>query len=146
MDIEKAVQYLLDRREIEDRCILYATLVDTKQFDRLTEVFTPDAHIDYSATGGISGDFPTAKAFLEKSMPMFRSQHLMANIACEIAEDGMTAKTRVMFHNPMTMQREGADYTFYVGAWYNDEWVKTGEGWRMRSRVQEPSYCYRPKP
>lgn len=144
MSLEKNVQYLLDRREIEDRCILYATLVDTKQYERFTEVFTPDARIDYTATGGIQGDLPIIQEYLSKSMERFRSQHMMANIECRISEEGTTAMTRVMFHNPMTMQKDGGSYTFFVGAWYNDEWVKTADGWRMKLRVQEPGYCYRP--
>lgn len=143
MDLEKKIQYLMDRREIDDQCILYATLVDSKQFDRLEEVFTPDAFIDYSASGGSKGTLTESIAFLKASMKKFRSMHLMSNIACEIAEDGQTAKTKVMLHNPMTFVKEdGTDHTFFCGLWYLDDWVKTDKGWRITRRIQELSYTY----
>lgn len=147
MNIEKELEYLLDRRRIEDICILYAHLIDTKQLDRLTEVFTEDAFIDYTATGGINGDLETIKDFLGATLTVFKSQHLMSNIECSIAQDRKTAKTKVMLFNPMTvyMEDEEKDYTFFCGAWYNDELVMTENGWRIKSRVQELSYTYNRK-
>ena len=43
------VQQLSDRLEIEDLIAEYADAIDMQAFDRLDHVFTPDAHIDYSA-------------------------------------------------------------------------------------------------
>lgn len=149
MDLEKKLQYLLDRQAIADQVNLYATIVDRKAFNELDKVFTKDAWIDYTASGGAAGDFEATKAFLEQSMQMFSStQHLMSNVECEIAEDGRTAKTEVMLFNPLTMAGPDGPYTFFCGVWYHDEWVKTEEGvWKMTRRVQENSYAYhRPNP
>ncbi|MEG2039153.1 MAG: nuclear transport factor 2 family protein [Oscillospiraceae bacterium] len=143
MNMEKQIQYLLDRRQIEDTIILYATLVDSKQFDRLKEeVFTEDSFIDYRATGGASGNIDQTIEFLKKSMAIFKSQHMMSNIACEISEDGKTAKTRNMLHNPMTFEWEGKTQTFFCGLWYADDWVKTDKGWRIKNCIQELSYTF----
>lgn len=143
MDLEKKIEYLMDRKEIDDKCILYATLVDSKQFDRLNEVFTPDAYIDYRASGGAEGDLPSTIAYLKQATARFRSMHMMSNIVCEISPDGKTAKTKVMLHNPMTFTKEdGTDHTFFCGLWYLDDWVKTPQGWRMNRRVQELSYTH----
>ncbi|MBR5484994.1 MAG: nuclear transport factor 2 family protein [Oscillospiraceae bacterium] len=143
MDVEKTLQYLMDRHEIEDKCILYASLVDTKQFDRFTELFTPDAYFDYRASGGIEADLTATIEYLKKATARFRSMHMMTNIACEIAPDRKTAKTTVMLHNPMTFVKEdGNDHTFYCGLWYHDDWVLTDDGWKMKRRVQTLSYTH----
>jgi hypothetical protein len=48
-----------------------------------------------------------------------------------------------MLFNPMTMDTDAGPYTFFVGVWYHDDWVKTEEGiWKMNKRVQEFSYSY----
>lgn len=149
MDLEKKVQYLLDRQEIVDQINRYARIVDRKAFDSLDQVFTKDAWVDYTASGGKAGNFAATKEFLIQSMQMFSStQHLMSNIECEIAEDGKTAKTVVMLFNPLTMPTPNGPYTFFCGVWYHDEWIKTEEGvWKMTRRVQENSYAYhRPNP
>ena len=45
-------QELSDRLEIQDLVYHYADLIDTRGFDQLREeVFSADAHIDYSAMG-----------------------------------------------------------------------------------------------
>lgn len=149
MDLEKKVQYLLDRQAIVDQVNRYAHIVDRKEFDSLDQVFTEDAWVDYTASGGKAGNFAETKAFLIQSMQMFSStQHLMSNIECEIAEDGKTAKTVVMLFNPLTMPTPNGPYTFFCGVWYHDEWIKTEEGvWKMTKRIQENSYAYhRPNP
>lgn len=149
MDLEKKVQYLLDRQAIVDQINHYAHIVDRKEFDNLDQVFTEDAWVDYTASGGKAGNFAETKEFLTQSMQMFSStQHLMSNIECEIAEDGKTAKTVVMLFNPLTMPTPAGPYTFFCGVWYHDEWIKTDEGiWKMTKRIQENSYAYhRPNP
>lgn len=149
MSLEKKVQYLLDRLAIEDQVRKYAAIVDRKQFDRLSEVFTEDAWVDYTASGGQAGHFEETKAFLTESMERFSStQHMMGNVSVQIAADGKTATGEVMLFNPLTMPTEGGPYTFFCGVWYHDEWVKTESGvWKMRRRVQELSYAYhRPLP
>lgn len=149
MDLEKKVQYLLDRQAIVDQVNRYARIVDRKEFDSLGDVFTEDAWVDYRASGGKAGNFTETKAFLVESMQRFSStQHLMSNVECDIAEDGKTATTVVMLFNPLTMPTPNGPYTFFCGVWYHDEWVKTEEGvWKMTKRVQENSYAYhRPNP
>ncbi|MEG1758420.1 MAG: nuclear transport factor 2 family protein [Oscillospiraceae bacterium] len=143
MDIEKKVAYLLDRLAIEDQVKRYSHLIDRKMFDQLNEVFTDDAWIDYTASGGAAGDLEATKGFLKQSMGRFASQHLMSNVECEFGEDGKSAKGSVMLFNPMTMTTPDGPYTFFCGVWYHDEWIKTAEGvWKMTKRVQENSYAY----
>ena len=102
MEAEKSLQYLLDRLEIEDRVKLYAELIDRKRFDELESVFTPDAYIDYTASGGVAGSLDEIREYLRRSMGPLRTQHLMSNVQCDIAPDGRSAKTTVMLFNPLS--------------------------------------------
>ncbi len=140
MEAEKSLQYLLDRLEIEDRVKLYAELIDRKRFDELESVFTPDAYIDYTASGGVAGSLDEIREYLRRSMGPLRTQHLMSNVQCDIAPDGRSAKTTVMLFNPLSYDTRQGARTFFIGLWYHDEWIKTDEGWRMTRRIQEPGW------
>ena len=51
------------------------------------------------------------------------------------AIDGDTASSRTICFNPMVL---GGDQNqiLFCGLWYEDEFVRTPEGWRMNSRVE----------
>ena len=40
-----------DRLEIQQLIVDYSTAIDTRRFDDLDAVFTPDAYIDYTRSG-----------------------------------------------------------------------------------------------
>ena len=60
------LQELSDRAEIQDLIVDYAHAVDSHRWDDLDALFTPDATLDFTATGGAAGDLPTIKAFFEQ--------------------------------------------------------------------------------
>ena len=43
-----SLQQISDRIEIHDLLVRYSHAIDTRNFDALDQVFTPDAFIDYS--------------------------------------------------------------------------------------------------
>jgi len=137
-------QELSDRFEIQDLCYRYAEIIDSKDFDALREeVFTEDAHIDYSVFGGSVGGLEETIAFLGQAMTreIFPAhQHLNANL--QIRVDGDEASGRVMCFNPQEMALEGGNRLFMVGLWYVDKYVRTGRGWRIRERVEEKSWVF----
>jgi hypothetical protein len=123
-----------DRFEIQQLLIDYSTAIDTRQFDDLDHVFTADAYIDYRAMGGIDGRFPEVKAWLAQVLPNFPAYaHMLGNFDVRI--DGDTASSRTICFNPMVL---GGDQNqiLFCGLWYEDEFVRTPEGWRMNSRVE----------
>ena len=64
-----------------------------RNWDGLDDVFTPDAHIDYSVFGGSVGNLAETKAFLTEAMPMFTTlQHMVSGTT--IAFDGATLLRR----------------------------------------------------
>jgi hypothetical protein len=137
-----SVQELSDRFEIQDLVFRYSQIIDGKTFDDLRDVFTEDAHIDYSVFGGAVGDRETIIKFLHDVMGMFpNTQHLNANV--QVAVNGDTATGRVMCLNPQEMAMpEGATHVFMLGLWYVDEYRRTDAGWRINSRREEKSWVF----
>ena len=78
-----SLQEISDRLEINDLLSRYTFAIDNKDFDALDAVFTPDATIDYTTSGGIKGRYPEVKAWLAKALSMFpmtqQAQDLLMN-------------------------------------------------------------------
>ena len=141
-DMTLSLQEISDRMEIQDLVYQYANIIDQKRFGDLVQVFTEDAHIDYSAVGGPSGDRDTIIAFLNQVMGMFAShQHLNANPQIKVEGDSETG--RVMCFNPQELTLpDGKTHIFMVGIWYVDEYRRTDAGWKISKRVEEKSYVF----
>lgn len=137
-------QEVSDRFEIQDLVFRYAQLVDARAIDELRELFTEDAHVDYSALGGSVGNLDETLDFLKASLtqelfPHF--QHLNANVQVEVTGD--SAKGRVMCFNPMEMSLpDGGTQVFFLGLWYLDEYRRTSTGWRFSRREEEKSWVF----
>ena len=129
-----SLEQISDRLEIQQLLIDYSTAIDKRRFDDLDNVFTPDAYIDYRAMGGIDGRFPDVKAWLAQVLPNFPVYaHMLGN--CDVRIDGDTASSRTICFNPMVL---GGDQNqiLFCGLWYDDEFVRTPDGWRMSKRVE----------
>ena len=136
-----SLQEMSDRFEIQDMLYQYADIIDRKAVDELNDIFTADAHIDYSAFGGSVGDRPSTLAFLKEALPAFSaSQHL--NAIVQICVEGDTASGRVMCFNPMEMPLGAEKQVFMLGLWYVDTYRRTSDGWRISSRKEEKSWVF----
>jgi ketosteroid isomerase-like protein len=128
-----------DRLAIQDLIARYAVIVDSRDFDALDAVFTPDARIDFTAFGGPAGSPPEIRKFLADSLGIFkRTQHLMGLPLITIDGDRATARTPCT--NPMVLDDAGSTKVWLIGLWYDDELVRTPDGWRFASRRQERCY------
>ena len=139
-----------DRLEIQQLLTDYATAIDQRRFDDLDRIFTPDAHIDYRAMGGIEGSYPQVKAWLAEVLPIFPAYcHLNANVDIRLAGD--TATSRTMCLNPMKLPGGPGGpggpvgpggpggpggQVLFLALWYDDEFVRTPDGWRLTRRVE----------
>ena len=125
-----------DILEIQALLARYVFAIDAKDLDELDEVFTPDAEVDYSSTGGGKGPYSKIKPWLAKGLAPFPvSQHLIGLPAVKL--DGDRATSKVMLFNPMLCSRPGhEDEMFFVGATYADELVRTPSGWRIARRTE----------
>lgn len=132
------LQELSDRTEITDVLIRYTRAIDTGDFDRLDEVFTPDARIDYTESGGIAEEYGKVKPWLAEVLPAFfpKRMHTLGQVAIDL--DGDEARVSAYFHNPMPMD-DGAGGTKVVeyGGIYHHQMVRSPDGWRSRQLHEE---------
>jgi 3-phenylpropionate/cinnamic acid dioxygenase small subunit len=137
-----SLQEISDRLEIQDLLARYSYAIDERNWDALDTVFTPDAVIDYSETGGAAGSVAQIKAWLPKAMERFpRYQHMVATTKLELAGDA--ARSRTCLFNPMVYQDDdGAEKVFFIGLWYRDKLVRTADGWRIAERYEEMGYAH----
>ncbi len=61
---------LADRFAIDDLMVRYIDAIDTKDWDLLDTVFTPDAILDYTTSGGpdAKGTYPEIKKWLQNAL------------------------------------------------------------------------------
>ncbi len=131
-----------DRHEIEECLKRYSTAIDTQNFELLDTVFVPEADVDYRPAGGIQGNRAEVKEWLAKTLVMFATmQHSITNICIEL--DGDRASSVCNLFNPMGIARkDGGMDVFFCGGCYRDELVRTEEGWRITSRLDDVTYFY----
>ncbi len=131
------LQELADRTAIQDTLIRYSTALDTRNFKLLEEVFTEDAFIDYSSSGGVQGNWKDLKDWLQQTLSRFSSwQHLLSNMVITIEGDKATARTDV--YNPLAYtDEEGKMQVMHAGAYYKDRLIRTSAGWRISERRLE---------
>ena len=143
--MDASLRLLADRLELQQLVTRYAYAIDERAFERLDEVFTSDAYIDYRAMGGIEGRYPQIRAWLPQALGVFPAyMHLNANFLFDI--DGDSATGKVACFNPMVLPKAdgapGEGETMFLGLWYLDRYVRTADGWRISERIEKRSYDF----
>jgi len=136
----KSQQELSDRLEIQDLITAYSYAIDFHHFDELDAIFTADATLDFTATGGIAGGLTEVKEWLAAVLPNFGGHHHLVATS-QVVMDGDAATARSICHNPMWFKDE-AQPPLFVGLWYHDTFARTPDGWRITSRVQQKGYLH----
>jgi hypothetical protein len=133
------LQQISDRLEIEEVLIRYTRAIDTGEWDVLDTVFTPDAAIDYTQTGGIADSYPKVKAWLAENLPMFeRRMHMLGQVELRMQPGAGEAEVAAYFSNPMTFpQQDGSELLWEFGGVYHHRMVRTPDGWRSRELLEE---------
>ena len=116
-------------RELQNR---YSYAIDAGQYDELDGMFTPDA--TYNFVTGSTDNLEALKNTIRDALqPLSSSQHINGNQWADIEGDRATAGCYFTVH----MFKEGvADGEhFEMGGRYDDELVRTSEGWRFSKRA-----------
>ena len=132
------LQEISDRIEIGDVLVRYTRAIDTFDWDRLDTVFTADAQIDYTESGGIAGSYQEAKPWLAEVLPAFfrKLMHTLGQV--EVEHRGDEADVTAYFHNPMTMDDgAGGEKVVEIGGLYHHTMTRTPDGWRSRRLHEE---------
>ena len=128
-----SLQQITDRQAIVVLLIQYAVALDTRNWKLLEQCFLPDAVADYGEGAGHNEGYPaieeTVRYFLEG---LDSSQHLLGNYVVKIEGDHATT-TCYLHAQHYLEQTEGGD-TYTVGGTYEDEIVRTVDGWRIKHR------------
>jgi hypothetical protein len=111
----------------------YAEILDARDWDALSEVFTPDVEMDFVSwrATDLEGVRSQIRAFLDDCGP---SQHLLGNYRIEFLDDDRAHSAcyvRVMHFGKG--EHEGKRYEMWGE--YQDEFMRTPSGWRSRKRV-----------
>lgn len=126
-----------DRTAIDEQISRYCRAIDTADWNLLDTIFTADAVLDYTSSGGRRGPYADIKSWLAEVLPLFAvRQHLVTNREITITGDQATSRASLL--NPLGVRRpDGGVQMFYTGATYFDRWRRTPEGWRIVERVLE---------
>ena len=122
---------LSDRAEINDVLVRYTRAIDTGEWDVLDTVFTADAQIDYTTSGGIAAAYAEVKPWLAEMLPAFfpKRMHTLGQLDIEVTGD--TATCSAYFHNPMPMDDgAGGEKIVEFGGIYHHTLARTADGWR----------------
>ena len=143
------LQEISDRLEIEGVLIRYTRAIDTGEWDVLDTVFTSDAEIDYTESGGIADTYPAVKSWLAEVLPAFfpTRMHTLAQVEISLESDRPGPPDRAVatayFHNPMPLPDPGGDggaqaqRIVEFGGLYPHTLVRTEDGWRSRRLHEE---------
>ena len=132
------LQEISDRLEIEGALIRYTRGIDTGEWDLLDTVFTPDAEIDYTESGGVADTYPAVKTWLAEVLPAFFPKRMHSLAQVDIRIDGDEATATAYFHNPMPMDDgDGGQKVVEFGGLYHHTFVRTPDGWRSRRLHEE---------
>lgn len=126
------LQDLIDRTEIRDAITHYTFGIDLGEWDRLDQVFTADAAINYVESGGIEATYAEVKPWLEENLAIAPNRvHMIGQIDFErLGPDEVQANA--YFHNPMTFDFGEQKFPVEVTGIYRHTFVRTEAGWRSR--------------
>ncbi|MCV7334129.1 nuclear transport factor 2 family protein [Mycolicibacterium senegalense] len=135
---------LLDREEISDVQLRYATGVDSRDWQLFRSCFTDEVEGDYSSVFGTPPAHLSADDFVAMIAPVMSAltatQHMITNLAVTFDDDDhatVVAYVRAIHHNATA----DGDTEQTVYGYYTNSFVRTADGWRisklkLTSRIQ----------
>jgi ketosteroid isomerase-like protein len=128
--------HLADRQAIVDLTVDYCWALDDRDWDALDRVFTPDATAELLADlAGVEAIKARVRRALE---PLDDSQHLVATHQVRIDGDRATCRCYLQAQHVRRGVEGGENYI--VAGRYEDEMVRTADGWRIARRVLVPMW------
>jgi DNA-binding GntR family transcriptional regulator len=122
---------LEDERDIAAVIVRYGSGIDSRNWALFRSCFADDVHADYGQFGTWNGCEEFAAAMEKTHEPMGMTLHRMSNIVIAAIAGGAKVRTYV----DAVLCAKEADGAFRQGiGYYDDELIKTGEGWRIKNR------------
>jgi hypothetical protein len=122
-----------DKAEIIELVNLYAFALDAHRWDLFDRIFADDARSDY----GPGADWPTradlVSAFVDIHSRLDAHQHTMVGHLVHVDGDKAYAFT---YGNWLLVKYAAEGGPTWLGTgWYDDELVRTDQGWRIKHRI-----------
>lgn len=121
---------------IHDVLYAYADAVDGHDWALARSLFTDDATLDYTGSGGPAGSADEVLGWIEQMLTSLGpSQHALTNVRVRV--DGDLAHSVAQLLNPLLLS-QGTDETqaLLVGGRYVDRLRRVDGAWRIEDRVQ----------
>lgn len=121
-----------DRLAITDVLYACAAALDARDWDLLGSCFLHDAVEEFSTGARVDGCTGIVAYCQAALAGLDATQHLVSNVRIDLAGDG--AAVRSYFQAQHLRADADGGPTFTVGGSYEDEFVRTAEGWRIAAR------------
>jgi ketosteroid isomerase-like protein len=129
---QDVLRLLMDEREIISRINAYCSALDSRNFEGLRDVYTPDATALL-----VESEFGDLDAIIEKCRvalsPLDGSHHLVGNY--EIQVDGDAATSHTYLQAQHIKAGVHGEPTFIMAGFYDDVWTRLEVGWRISRRI-----------
>ena len=127
-DFNQMVQVLDDTRQIVNALNLYGLAIDTHRYELFDQVFAKEIEADYNPPV-----FYRSLEEIKSHMEQFHasldgSQHNITNHQVIVNGDRALSISYVVVRLV-----KGRGY-FQMGCFYDDSWIRTPEGWRIKTR------------
>ena len=132
------LQELEDRLALADLVNAYATAADSRDYDAFHSNYAPISSVtiyypDGSKSESLDNDAFKGGRVFNDPPPFLRTMHVMTNHRCEITGDTATGSCYCIAHH--ISQGDGHENNLVAHLRYEDDYVRTAEGWKFRSRV-----------
>jgi hypothetical protein len=136
-DMTLSLQEISDRFEIQELLVRYCYAVDDRDWDSYRKIFTPDAVIDDTVTGGVRSGVEEHIAYMKKALSkILISQHAISTTLIDIKGDDASVRTHCSC--PMVVDLgNGKTQVFFQGLWYRNKIVRTPDGWKIKELIEE---------
>ncbi|MEP3450414.1 MAG: nuclear transport factor 2 family protein [Parasphingorhabdus sp.] len=126
---------LIDRAEIHDALMNYATGIDSRDWGLYRSLFTDDVEIDFSSWSGEPGGMMKADDWVAGVKTVLTgfdgTQHLLANEVITLKGDEAEVVPYMQAHHYLKI--DGEHHLQSIGGYYRHHMIRTEDGWKSRS-------------
>jgi hypothetical protein len=128
---EERLRAMQDHHDIVALTHAYCWALDTRQWDDLDKVFTPDATANLG--GSTHSNRASIKDRIQRALsPLDDSQHMVATH--QISIDGDAATSRCYLHAQHVRHAADGGPNYIIAGRYEDKLRRTSQGWRIEHR------------
>ena len=132
-----ASDHAADHAAIREVLARYTRAMRLHDVDLMDDVFTPDAVVDYTAIGGSKSSWAETKDWLRGMIAVEHFILFVGDVYPTFADDGQSAAVESTWHGVFVATPDTPPLVIF--GTYDDELVRTADGWRIRARTDHPA-------